>query len=584
LTNRKGGELWQFIRLLRPHYRRMGIGTLLGWVAVLTSVGLLGLSGWFISATAFAGLTVATAAMFNFYFPSGGVRIFAIARTLARYAERLVGHDATFRMLATLRVWFYRRIEPLTPARLMTYRQADILSRIVSDIESLDNLYVRVLSPSIIAALTIAAVVVFLSIFDRWIGLTALAFLSIAAVAIPLVAVRAGRQPGQQLSRRLSLLKVLIVEGVQGLAELKVFGAWDRHMKTLELESREMIRIQGHMSRIRGLSTAAITLLTGFAVLACIYIGIDRVSAGSLGGANLALVGLAALASFEAILPLPWAYQFLGQTRQAAKRLLELVQTEPTIAFPGKPQPDIHRFDIQFDQVHFRYRPTDPWILEAFDLSIEQGKRIAILGPTGIGKSTLVNLLVRFWDPQKGCIRIGGSDLKNADEPQLRQWIGVLSQQSHLFNATIQENLRLARPDADEEDIRAVLEKARILDFVSALPQNVDAWIGEGGKNLSGGQSRRLCLARLLLQDAPIWILDEPTEGLDRITEQGVMQALFEASAGRTMLLITHRAADLALFDEVVLMDRGGIIARGPHEELLRSSSRYADMLRLGEK
>ena len=576
-------ELGPFISLLRPHFRRMGLGTLLGWLAVLASVGLLGLSGWFISATAFAGLTVATATMFNFYFPSGGVRIFAITRTLARYAERLVCHDATFRMLATLRVWFYTKIEPLTPARLMPYRKADILNRIVSDIDALDNLYVRVLSPSVVAALSVIAVVIFLAFFDMGIALTALMFLLIAALAIPLAAAKVGATAGRRLTRHTVGIRTRVIEAVQGLSELQVFGAWHSHLDLLWQESSDLIRVQRRMSNIRGLSSAAITLLTGLAVLACLYIGVDRVAQGMLDGANLAVVGLAVLVSFEALLPLPWAYQFLGQTRQAGKRLLELVQTAPQVVFAEESSTAIKQYDIHFDRVDFRYRTTDPWVLKAFDLHIDSGRRVAVLGPTGVGKSTLLNLLVRFWDPQHGRICIGGQDIKKFAESDLRLMIGVVTQHAHLFNASIRENLSMARPDADDEALCTALQLAQILDFVKSLPNDLDTWIGEGGRSLSGGQARRLCLARLFLQDAPMWILDEPTEGLDLIAEQHVMQALYEASAGRSMLLITHKATGLQYFDEILMLDRSGIVANGPHDLLIKENRRYVELLRIGE-
>jgi len=574
-------NLIPFIRLFKPHYLRMCLGTLLGWTAVMSSVGLLALSGWFISATAFAGLTLGTAYLFNFYYPSGGVRLFAISRTLSRYGERLVSHDATFRMLATLRVWFYSRIEPLTPARLMKYRSADILSRIVTDIESLDNLYVRVLSPTAIAIFSTAAVFLFLLFFNLWIGVTALLFMLAAGIVVPFAAGRSGTVTGRQLAREISDMRIIVVEAVQGLSELMVYGVWKQQLETLAKSSRALIRAQGRMSRIRGTSTAATTLLTGLTVLACLYLGVELVEKGSLNGANLALIGFAVLAAFEALLPLPWAYQYLGQTREAGRRLLELVEASPPVVFPVTSTAEVKQFDIRFQRVDFRYRKSDPWVLNTFDLHIDQNKTVAILGETGAGKSTLFNLLVRFWNPAKGHIRIGGHDLSTFSEPDLRQTIGVMSQQSHLFNTTLRKNLLLAKPDADETELKAALRKAQLLDFVETLPQKIDTWIGEEGWSLSGGQARRLCLARLFLQNAPIWVLDEPTEGLDRLTEQEMMQELFQETKANTLLVITHRTAHLERFDEVIMIDQGKVMDRGHHEELMRSNARYTALLQI---
>ena len=575
-------NLIPFLLLFQPHYRRMGLGTFLGWLSVMASVGLLALSGWFISAAAFAGLSLGTAYLFNFFYPSIGVRLFAFTRTLSRYAERIVIHDATFRMLATLRLWFYRKIEPLAPARLMQYRSTDILNRIVTDIETLDNLYVRVLSPSITASLTTIAVVLFLSFFDVWIAGTTLLFLMISGIALPLATTRSGADMGRQLTLGTARIRMLAVEGIQGLSELMVFNAWNRQINALEKESEALIRIQGRMSHIQGLSMAATTLLTGLATLSCIYIGVHQVAHGLLDGANLALVGFAVLASFEALSPLPAAYQYLGQTKKAAERLLEIVHAPPFVIFPGISSAPMERFHIQFNSVDFHYGDSDPWVLEEFSLSIEQGRRVAIIGETGAGKSTLFHLLVRFWNPIKGRIQIGGHDLKTFSESDLRQTIGVVSQQTHLFQTTLRENLLMARPRADEVELNAALEKAQLLDWVKALPRGLDSWIGEAGSGLSGGQARRLCLARMFLQDAPIWVLDEPTEGLDKLTERKVMQALFQAARNHTLLVITHRTSDLEQFDDIILMEQGRIVDQGKHNALLRTSERYAALVKKG--
>jgi len=575
-------NLSPFIRLFRPHYRRMSLGTFLGWLAVMASVGLLGLSGWFISAAALAGLSLGTAYLFNFFYPSIGVRLFAFTRTLSRYAERTVSHDATFRMLATLRVWFYRKIEPLAPARLMQYRSGDILNRIVADIETLDNLYVRVLSPSVSAFFTILAVVLFLAVFDVWIAGIALLFLLISGIILPLAAARSGAKIGPQLTLSTSRMRMRVVEGIQGLSELMVFGTWYKQIAALEKESKALIHSQGQMSRIRGLSLAGTTLLTGMAILICLYIGVHQVGRGLLDGANLALVGFAVLASFEALSPLPAAYQYLGQTKEAGARLLEMVDALPDVIYPDISRTPVEHFPIHFNSIDFRYGDSDPWVLEGFDLHIEQGQRVAILGETGTGKSTLFNLLVRFWDPIRGSIQIGSHDLKTFSESDLRKTIGVVSQQTHLFHATLRKNLLMARPEADESVLKSALEKAQLRDWVESLPQGLDTWIGEGGSGLSGGQARRLSLARMFLQDAPIWVLDEPTEGLDRITERKMMQALFQASQAHTLLLITHRTTDLEQFDDIILMDQGQIVARGEHEELLNSSKRYGELIRKG--
>lgn len=572
----KKHELFSFFGLMRPHWKWMAAGTFCGLLAILSAVGLLSLAGWFLSATAFAGLTLAGARAFNFFLPSIGVRIFAILRTVARYAERIVSHDATFRILASLRCWFYRHLEPLAPARLVRYRSGDILSRIISDIDALDNLYLRVLSPSVVAALMALIILFFLWFFDPTIALCIFFFLLLAGVVAPVVAGRAGAGAGRELALRTASLRTRIVDGIQGLSELLVFGAHRSHLDTVGHDIRKLVDVQRHMSHIRGLSIAWVTLLAGVAVLTALYLGAGLVNRGELGGASLALIGLAVLASFEAVLPLPAAYQYLGRTREAGRRLLEIVDTEPDVTFPDQSVRSVENFELTFEQVSFRYLPGAPIAVSEVDFQVPCGRRVAIVGETGSGKSTLVNLLVRFWNPDSGRILLGGEDIRTLSEPDLRRAIAVVSQQAHMFNASIRDNLLLARPEAGEEELRDALVVAQLLDFVDDLPDGLDTWVGESGKLVSGGQARRLAVARAVLYDAPVWVLDEPTEGLDPITESDMMQAVHELTQGRTVLLITHRLVDLERMDTILVLERGRIVEQGTHEALLKGDTRYS--------
>lgn len=565
-----------FLRLFDPHRWWMLLGSLCGLTTVVCGVGLLALSGWFISATAFAGLTVAAAHLFNFFYPSIGVRLFAVGRTASRYAERIVTHDTTFRILETLRRWFYQKLEPLAPAGLSAFRSGDVLNRIVADIDALDNLYLRVLSPSGVALVTAVLVGCFLLIFDPVISLSTMFFLCAAGFGVPLFAARAGNSAGTELARQTAYLRTQIIEGLQGMAELLVFGAGHRHQEQVLESHRALVKSQLRMSHIRGVCGALITALSGGAVIVTLVVGVDRVAAGALDGANLALVGLAVLACFEAVAPLPMAFQYLGQTREAGRRLLEIVAVPLPVSFPKKSKFRPAGFDLAFDQVAFRYAPNRPIVLEDLNLEIPHGQRVAVLGETGAGKSTLVNLLVRFWDPHRGRILLGGRDIRTFAEKDLRRLISVLSQQAHMFSATVRNNLLIARPDAGEEELWAALEGAELHDFIYGLPMGLDTWVGEGGKLLSGGQSRRLAVARAILKDAPIWVLDEPTEGLDRVTEQAMMKAIFERAGGRTVLMITHRPAMLEQMDRIIILEKGRVAASGTHQSLLVESPHYA--------
>ncbi len=570
-----GKELGPFIRLFRAHRRSMALGVLLGLIAIGSVVGLLSLAGWFLTATALAGLTAAGAMQFNFFFPSIGVRLFAFARTLARYGERLVSHDATFRILESLRVWFYRHMEPLAPACLARYRSGDILNRLVEDIDTMDNLYLRVLSPAASAVVVSFLLFFFLWFFDPVIAVSGLVFLSAAGCLVPVAALMLATGTGRKLGRQSAALRIRIVEGLQGLPELLVYGAHRSHLESIRQDSHELMASQRRMSHITGLSNALVTLISGLALTAVLYLGVGRIEMADFGGANLALVTLAVMASFEAVWPLPKAFQYLGRTREAGRRLLEIVTSEPAVLYPEKSSSRLQQYDLVFENVSFRYLEGAPLALEDLNFRVAAGQRTAVLGTTGSGKSTFVNLLVRFWEPVSGRIRINGSDIRELSEPDLRRAISVVSQQAHIFSTSLRNNLLMARPNATEAELREILDAVGLLSFADALPEGLDTWVGEAGKLISGGQARRLALARVFLHDAPIWILDEPTEGLDRVTERQVMQAIFDRSKGKTLVLITHRMIGLDRMDGTILLENGRIVAQGRHDCLLADCPRY---------
>ena len=571
-------ELLPFFKLFQAHLRWMILGILCGLLAVASAVGLLALSGWFISAAAYAGLTVASAQLFNFFHPGIGVRMFAIGRTLARYAERIVSHDATFRILQSLRSWFYIHLEPLAPSRLMMFRSGDLLNRIVADIDALDNLYLRVLSPSTVALVTSMLVVAFLWIFDPCIALSTGLYLAVAGFGVSAVALQLGEPCGREIAQRTSELRVRTIDTLQGLAELLIFDAYHHQLESVKRSSRALLKSQQRMSHIRGLSLALITLISGLAVLTALYLAVDLVKFNLLNGANLAMIALAILASFEAVLPLPTAYQYLGRTREAGRRLLEIVDMQPQITYPDTSVALCMQPEVTFENISFRYSENAPWALRDVNMQIPAGHRVAVIGETGSGKSTLIHLLVRFWNPTTGHIRLANDDIRNLSEAELRRSISVVSQQPHMFNTTLRENLKIARPGASDDDLFAALESARLDEFVESLPDGLDTWVGEAASLLSGGQARRVALTRAILHDAPLWVLDEPTEGLDTITERKLMQALERKTKNRTLLLITHRLVDLHWMDHIVMLEKGRVAAQGTHAQLLETNRRYAEL------
>ena len=553
-------ELLRLWSLFRPYRGWMIAGTLIALLTLIANVALMALAGWFITAMAVAG--VAGVAI-NYFAPAALIRLSAVMRTAGRYAERLVNHEATFRLIAELRVWFYRHLEPLAPARLQQYHSGDLLSRIRADIDALDNLYVRVLVPVAVAAISAVLFFVFLLLHDPLLAFSGLAFLLIAGVALPMWSQGRGEAPGRRLAEDEAELRAAVIDGVQGMAELTIYGANELQAQRVDALGRRLIADQARLSSDHGVTQAAVGLSASLSLWVLLWLAIPMVHDGTLMPPQLAMLALFTLASFEAVAPLPQAFQLLGRTLAAARRIFAIVDTDPPVVEPTAPSPRPERFDIRFSGVGFSYPGSSTPAVADIDLDVPEGTRAAVVGATGSGKSTLFNLLLRFWEPGAGEISIGGHSITTFRGDDLRSHIAVVSQQTYLFDTTIRENLQIAAPEATQEAIEAACRVAQIHDFISELPEGYGTWVGETGVRLSGGQARRIAVARALLKDAPILLLDEPTEGLDAETERSLMQALDRLMIGRTVLLITHRPAGLDWVDRVLVLDNGREVARG---------------------
>jgi ATP-binding cassette subfamily C protein CydC len=569
-------DLLRLLGLFRPYARWIAAGILLTITVTLANIGLLALSGWFITAMALAGLG---SGRINYFTPAAGIRGLAILRTGGRYLERLVTHEATFRLLSRLRVWFYEHLEPLAPARLQYYRGGDLLSRIRADIDTLDNFYLRVLAPSIAAAISVLVVIGFMALFSVPVALTNLAGLLLAGIALPLLAQRLGRAPGERTVAVRAELRSAVADAVRGQGELRVYQAGRRQAERVERLSNELITPQRRQAHINGLSAALSGLVTQFSVWIAVLIAIPLVSQKSLDGPGLAMIALFVMASFESINALPLAFQTLGETLAAARRIFEIVDTRPAVTEPAEDASRPASFGLRLTGLRMRYTENTAWALDSIDLDVPAGGRLGIVGATGSGKTSLLNVLLRFWDYQEGEVEIGDVPLRAFRGETVRSWCAVVAQQTHLFNTSVRQNLLLARPEASEAELIEALRQANIHDEVMALPEGLDTFVGETGTRLSGGQARRVAIARALLKDAPILILDEPTEGLDAESEHAVLQALQILMQGRTTLLITHRPQALSYVDDIAVMSHGRIIERGAPTTLLqegRHLSAYA--------
>lgn len=566
------GTARRLLELSIPFTGRIAFSMLLGALTVAAGIGLLTTSAYLIARAALhpsiAELQVAIV----------GVRFFGITRGVFRYLERLQTHDTAFRLLARLRVWFYEHLEPLAPARLMTQRSGDLLSRIIADIETLQHFFLRVIVPPGVAAAMIAAVTYFMSRFDIWLSVQLLFFLLLAGLAIPLLTNRMARPFGKREVELRSDLNATLVDGVQGNADILAFEQGSAHLDLVSNLTTDIAGTRERNAWIAGLSLGLIGLTTNLAVMATILRAVPLVQFGMLEGYLLAVVVIATIASFEAVDPLPDAFQHLESSLTAARRLFEIVDTPPAVADSEslKPLPESTR--IHASKLTFRYADDLPPALREIDFDIAPGRILAVIGPSGSGKSSIAHVLLRFWDYSEGQILLGGTDLRSLKLEELRSLFSVISQDTYLFHGSIRDNLLYAKPDAGDTEIFAALEQAQLLAFVHALPHSLDTAIGERGLMLSGGERQRLAITRALLRDAPIWIADEPTANLDPLTEHEVMRSLKGLMRQRTSLLLTHRLIELEDVDEILVLQEGGIVERGDHNDLLEAKGLYYRM------
>jgi len=552
-------DLWFFLKLFKPHSTWLAGGVFLSLLTAFASIALLTLSGWFISASAIAGLVAidGNTLVFNFMLPAAQIRALAISRTLGRYGERVVTHEATFRVLAGIRSWFFRQLIPLVPGRLSAMRSGDLLSRMTADIDALDALYLRLLAPAVVAAIGVIGVTVLLAFYAPVISLATGLMLMIAAVWVPWIFNRLGRAGAEEIVVLAANFRIRQLDMIQGLADLIANRAYGRFSDKLGQFSDLMINIQRQNNRLSAISSAFTLLLSQLTLLIALTLAAISFKDGLLSGADSALVVFCVIAAFELVTPLPQAMQMLAKTQKAARRIRQVAEMSPTIIQPTQALALPGRYDLQLNEVSFRYSEQQGRVLNNISLIIPQGAKVAIVGPSGSGKTTLLQLIMRYYDPDQGSVLLAGQNIRQFDADELMSCFGVLSQRSQLFAATIKENLLLAKPDATATELNAAIKAAGLENFIGYLPEGLDTWVGESGVKVSGGEARRIALARLYLKNAPVLILDEPTEGLDSDTERDVFTALADFAKDKTVIMVTHREAGLGWVDVVYGMEHG---------------------------
>ena len=574
IVNRKSKIFLRLLSFLEGSWSLVALSVLIGACTIGSSVALMGTSAWLISTAALhpsvAALSVAVV----------GVRFFGITRGIFRYLERLVSHDVTFRLLSRLRVWFYEKLEPLAPARLMEYRAGDLLARIVGDVETLENFYVRIVSPPLTAILVGLFTSIFLASFHPILALAFLIFFLSLGLVLPLITQIFSRRTAVDTITLRADLHTRLVDGIQGMADLLAYGRGAHRLAEIAANGYDYGNAQRRMARVTSFHSGLSTLLTNLGLWIILVLAIPLVNAGTIAGPMLASLSLLTFAAFEAVMPLPLAAQMWNSAREAARRLFEVVDTEPEVKENrekrlGNSSIEPLLSTLELSNLSFTYPTSHTPAIRNISFKLTTGQSIAIVGPSGAGKSTLANLLLRFWDYSSGDITLGAESLKMCEQDEVRARIGLVSQNTYFFNTSVRENLRFARRRVTQEEIESAAKSAQIHDFILGLPKGYDTMIGEQGLRLSGGERQRLAIARAIIKDAPILILDEPTANLDPLTEKQVLETLFGLMKKKTSLLITHRLVGLENVDEIIVMNHGQIVERGTQGKLIKADGLY---------
>jgi len=561
------------LRFLRPFHWRVALAILLGAAVVASNMGLLGAAAYLIA-------TASTTHLLIFLLvPMYLVRLLSITRGLARYAERLMAHDVTLRILARLRVWLYDGLIRLGPAVTQTLHSGDTLGRLTSDVDEMQNGYLLLVSPFAVAILIAAVLIGVLHIFDDVLALAVAIIFIAAGLGLPVVIWVLSRGLGHRSLAARAELSTSLVDSIQGAQDILSHDYAGTHLQRVNALAGRIRAVDDRTAIITGAREGLADLLGNTAVLIALALSITLVTNHAMPALYLAVPALLVLAAYEAMRPLGAAAQSYGRVQAAGTRLRALGEGKPVVVERRGPPPRLVIGSLNLDHVTLVYPGGRVPALTDVTCAIPSGSRIALVGASGAGKTSLAQLLLRSWDPTSGTVSLGGTDLRDYRLGDLRSAISMVSQETHIFDDTVRGNLHVARPEATERQMREALEAAQLTDLLQSLPAGLDTPLGEHGTRLSGGERQRLAIARALLKDAPILILDEPTANLDPLTEHAVLTALHTLMDGRTTLLITHRLVMMDRMDQILVLDRGRIVECGTHRQLRAQGGHYAAML-----
>ena len=573
--------LRRLLAVSAPPWRRLGSAVLLGALGAAVTIGLLAGSGYLVDKAAFRPGLAAIAGVLAI------VEVLAVTRAPIRYQERLVAHDVAFRALTAWRVWLYDRLEPLAPAGLRAWRSGDLLSRATDDVDVLQDLYLRGLSPVAVAVVACALAVAAVGLLLPWAALL-LGLVLVAALVVPTTLALAGGRLGERQASLRGELAADVLDAVQGAPEVVAFGRQEAVLGHMEAVDDELARLSRRRARLAGLSAAVTMLCLGLAVVGLLALGVDAVSHHHLQPVMLAVLPLVAIGAFDTVPPVATAAARIRDVVASGERLLALADLPAPVRDPARPAVvPAGRPAVAATDVRLRYADDRPWALDGLTLDLPPGARVAVVGSSGAGKSSLVNVLLRFWAPQSGRVTLGGVALDELAQADVRRSIALVDQEARLFAGSVRENVALGRPEATEAEINRALARAQLDEWLASLPRGLETPVGEGGARVSGGQRQRIALARALVAGGPVLLLDEPTAGLDESTAGRLLADVLAAGdvgaegdptpggdpgpgaaptfgARRSILLVTHREADLAGFDEAVVVEAGRVVSRRP--------------------
>ena len=570
--------LRDLLKLVGAFWKWALLSVFLGWATVVSWVALISTSSYLISYAALqpsvAELQVAIV----------GVRFFGIARAVFRYLERLVSHNTTFKILTEMRVKFFEGLEKITPAGIVDFSSGDILARIVDDIETLQDFYIRVLYPPVVALFSSVAVLWF---FGRWsleVVLLILGFQLIVGVVLPLAIMLWSKKPARELVQNGAEIRNVSVDAIRGINEVVAFGLQGDFQDRMKVLGKRRFSLQRKMHLISGVQEGLTSLFVNMSVIGVLFFAIPLVNSDVIDGKLLAVLVLGGLASFEAVMQLPAAMQNFSASLQAGRRLADILDHSANIRTGDLQIDEEDDFSIQIKHLDFAYPGDRTKVLDAISLELPKGKKVGIVGISGVGKTTLLNLLLRHWELTGGEILLNDKDIWMYDAHSVRDHIAVVNQKIYLFNSTIMENLRLGNPNASQGEVIQAAKAAGIHEFVTGLPDGYETILGEQGAFISGGEAQRLGLARALLKRASLYLLDEPFAHLDPISRAEILTATFRHLGDKSIVFVTHQIAGLSEMDEILLLDGGKVIERGNHQELIRARGFYAEMWQVDQE